>query len=480
MAAHPEKSEPAGAVFVPDWIRWFLPVGIFLFGLVHWLLVSGLAEALVNGAASLASAIAVLAAFYWRRNLYQASAWLLVGLAGISSFTGHLLWYLIDLEILVISAFWPYVSYLLTYGLLVAGLWRFGQPVESSEGALIDSLMLVVAAAVLFWAVMIQPYLGQVGLIDLLMASLYPLADLLLLAFTLKLYFLGAKRSRALLLLIAAVATLLLADLLHAYGVSSGRYERGGALDLLWYLVYALIAAAAWHPSATQKLVETSVSTHQAFIRLLVIGLVSISVPAMILLAVNSSHELVKVGALASIALFILMLFRMTFLLRRNYQQAETMEMLVRTDPLTGAANRRWLEEYLEAARAQSQETGIALSVICLDLDHFKQFNDELGHAEGDRLLVSVVSRWKQQLDQKQLLARTGGEEFVIVCPEMTLQAAESQAKNLLAVVPFQQTCSAGVTSLKQQDNFDRLLQRADQGLYRAKAAGRNQVVVVP
>lgn len=475
----PKNSKRLPEAFSHRWVGLLLPLLIVLAGFAHWLLFSGFAEAWVNSTASFVSASAVLLAYRMRRDLYQAQAWLLIGLAGMASFSGHLLWYLIELDVLTISPLWPYAAYLLTYGLLVAGLWRFGQPVESSEGAVIDSLMLVVAAAVLFWAVMIQPYLGQVDRIDLMIASIYPLADLLLLAFVLKLFFLGARRSRALLLLIYAVGIFLLADLLHAYGVSSGRYARGGSLDLLWYLVYALMAASAWHPTATQQLVETSNSTYQAFIRLLVIGLVSISVPAMILMTANSNHELVKVGALASIALFVLMLFRMTFLLYRNYQQADIMQRLARTDPLTGAANRRWLEECLTEEMRRSEETGLPLSVICLDLDHFKKYNDELGHAAGDRLLVEVASLWKQQLNQQQLLARTGGEEFVVVCPQTSLQEAESLAERLLKVIPYQQTCSAGVAVFGKEDDFDSLLQRADQGLYKSKNAGRDQVSIV-
>ncbi|SFB91068.1 diguanylate cyclase (GGDEF) domain-containing protein [Marinospirillum celere] len=442
--------------------------------LLHWYLPYGMVLAINNLFISLLSASAVFMACLLRPDLYQRKAWLLVSLAGFFSFAGHLLWHFSELKIWVASPLPIYLLYLSTYLLLVLAIWHFGRSVETTEGALIDSLMVVVAATVLFWAAMIQPFLGEVEPLHLLMASAYPVADLLLLMFTLKLFFLGVRRSLALIMLLGAITLLLMADLLHAYGVSTGWYERGGVLDLLWYGVYGLMAAAAWHPSAKDPLTDRPLSNQLAFLRLLVIGIIAIAVPASILLITPSNGGLVHIAASASIILFILMLFRMTFLLRRNQQQAAELEHLIRTDPLTGAANRRWLEEYLTVEISRSLRQGVPLALAFMDLDFFKKYNDSYGHSAGDQLLIALVANWKTALRTTDLLARTGGEEFVLVCPDTDLESVKPLLERLQQLVPDQQTCSVGVTLFQEKDTLDSLLHRADEALYRAKAEGRN------
>ncbi|MEN0038069.1 MAG: histidine kinase N-terminal 7TM domain-containing protein [Cellvibrio sp.] len=156
-------------------------------------------------------------------------------------------------------------------------------------------------------------------------------------------------------------------------------------------------------------------------------------------------------------------------------------------DPLTGLYNRRYLDELfaLELARAQRKKTSIALAL--LDLDHFKQLNDEHGHLIGDDVLKSVASYFLENVRSTDAVFRIGGEEFLLILPEADSTEAFTRLKNLcaqLATTPMQTrigeiqiTCSAGLAHWPTQgQSLDELILKADAALYSAKRAGRNCV----
>jgi diguanylate cyclase (GGDEF)-like protein len=110
----------------------------------------------------------------------------------------------------------------------------------------------------------------------------------------------------------------------------------------------------------------------------------------------------------------------------------------------TGLYNRRRLDEELERDLRRAERTGEPLSLLILDLDHFKQFNDISGHVDGDRLLKEVASRWTAELRRGDVLARFGGEEFVVLMPACPIDRAVQVADRLRALTPGRQTASAG------------------------------------
>lgn len=180
---------------------------------------------------------------------------------------------------------------------------------------------------------------------------------------------------------------------------------------------------------------------------------------------------------MASILLFVLMLFRMTLLLRHNQRQADALERLNRLDPLTGAANRRGLEERMQIELVRARRNGSSLVVAFLDLDFFKQYNDEHGHVAGDARLVELVSSWQANLRETDLLARYGGEEFVLLCPDTSEGEGVRIVERLRASVPYGQSCSAGITMCRGDETMEALLERADHALYEAKQQGRDRSV---
>jgi diguanylate cyclase (GGDEF)-like protein/PAS domain S-box-containing protein len=154
----------------------------------------------------------------------------------------------------------------------------------------------------------------------------------------------------------------------------------------------------------------------------------------------------------------------------------DRLESLARTDALTGLANRRGLEETLVAAMAAAERTEQPLSVVMLDLDHFKRFNDEHGHQAGDWLLREVAETWVRDLRPSDTLARFGGEEFVAILPACPVETAQAVADRLRALVPNGETTSAGIATWRTPESMTDLIARADAALYRAKRGGRNRV----
>lgn len=157
--------------------------------------------------------------------------------------------------------------------------------------------------------------------------------------------------------------------------------------------------------------------------------------------------------------------------------------LLATTDSLTGIANRREFSRITEAEMDRAKRYGTPLSLVMYDLDHFKRVNDTYGHDTGDDVLRAVTAVVKGNTRTVDVMARWGGEEFLVLMPQSDLAAARDAAEKLRQAIEQHRfdkagslTVSFGVTEFVPQDDLNALLKRVDDALYQAKENGRNRV----
>lgn len=166
---------------------------------------------------------------------------------------------------------------------------------------------------------------------------------------------------------------------------------------------------------------------------------------------------------------------------------AETRQLL-NEDALTGALNRRGLDQTLMREIARSQRLDTKLSLAMVDLDYFKRVNDQHGHEAGDQMLIHFSGLIKSVLRKSDALVRYGGEEFTLILPDTDARGAHfvlARLQQLMSKSPLifegrqiNTTFSAGVATLRGEENGHALLRRADEALYAAKSGGRNAIKV--
>ncbi|MFT4198217.1 MAG: GGDEF domain-containing protein [Pseudoxanthomonas sp.] len=194
----------------------------------------------------------------------------------------------------------------------------------------------------------------------------------------------------------------------------------------------------------------------------------------------DGSRDLPEVWASLDLSLWFMLNFCMLML--ASFRAAENQRLSAGLDPLTGALNRRGLDSALHEQSLPARR----LAVLELDLDRFKAVNDQYGHAAGDRVLQAFAATVRECVRHEDLFARTGGEEFWVVAPDLGAEQARQLAERIRMQVAAMHlpasdlpavTASIGVACTEGGSELDELMERADQALYAAKRAGRNRVV---
>lgn len=169
----------------------------------------------------------------------------------------------------------------------------------------------------------------------------------------------------------------------------------------------------------------------------------------------------------------------------RTRNQRDRLQEMVLHDPLTGARNRRAMNEELKIAMASHRRHSDSYGLLVMDLDHFKQINDRFGHHVGDQVLVAFVELIMRCSRKEDRLFRFGGEEFLLLLPSTEAEGLRTAAQNLLSRVANELrspggavTVSIGGAILHGGEHWESWLQRADECLYRAKSEGRNRAVI--
>lgn len=205
-------------------------------------------------------------------------------------------------------------------------------------------------------------------------------------------------------------------------------------------------------------------------------------------------HELPIPGIFLFGALFVWLTIALSLQTAADLQRIDALEAENVTDPLTKVYNRRYLDRRLEEEFARSKRYALDLSVLMLDVDHFKRVNDTYGHPAGDAVLSTLGSLLKTSFRDLDIVARYGGEEFLVICTNTAIDGAALVAERVRQLIESHQIeisdgsgasqtiqirISIGVAGLSASiGSKEELVQAADQALYRAKQEGRNRVIV--
>ncbi len=198
----------------------------------------------------------------------------------------------------------------------------------------------------------------------------------------------------------------------------------------------------------------------------------------------HTREELITLlESLAANGVAIMILSAFAQVARQTEQRAVAMEAAANTDALTQLANRRHAERVMEDEVERAERYGRPLATVLFDLDYFKNVNDAFGHEAGDRVLSEVRDLLRQRLRDSDVLARWGGEEFLLISPEMRLPEAARLAERLRRLVELHDfgtggslTASFGVAERREGETAAELVRRADEAMYAAKRDGRNTV----
>jgi diguanylate cyclase (GGDEF)-like protein len=223
-----------------------------------------------------------------------------------------------------------------------------------------------------------------------------------------------------------------------------------------------------------------------------VIGAISITIPMPQLIRETEQTRLVLLLAAVLVSgVIVLATYFLTWQLAIRLDRTQrNLERQATTDELTGLRNRRETMRRLAEEFQRADRLGEPLSLLMIDVDHFKLINDRYGHPVGDQVLASVAVRMQEALRSYDILGRVGGEEFMVISPEVDRDEGISLAERLRTVIsgaPFQAgneeilvTISIGIASRSERETeTGSLLQRADAALYRAKDEGRDRVVAL-
>jgi len=427
----------------------------------------------------------------------ERTAWRIVGVALLSYAAGDALWAYYE----IVRGIDPFpsaadIGYLLFYPILMLGLLTFPFAPQTKRSQIrfwLDAATVLLGAVMVIWYFMLGPIaLSQVtDTVTTVLTSAYPVGDLVLVFGVAAMLLRQPERSgrRALEIFAAGTASFLIADIAFGYRDLQGIYEAGDWPDAFWMLAWCLFAASTLYQSwqASHKAVgerwpsEDMQSTSPLPYVALVLGYA--------LLFVSGGHATpYPLGGLlyGAIAITAFVLVRQLTTIGENVRLMSVLRDLAATDGLTGLLNRRGFLAMAEREFARYQRYKHPLSAIMVDVDNLKDINDRHGHKAGDEALQAISEQFRRGLRKVDLAGRYGGDELAILLPETDRQGAWGVAQRMLGAVSEQTlafgehllkvTMSAGIATAEGTQTVTALLHRADQALYEAKQAGRNQI----
>ena len=410
--------------------------------------------------------------------------WAFIGLASLSNCIAEILWFYYSQQGLNPYPSMADVFYLLFYPLLLAGVLSLPYlPSKPGQRLMIglDMSIVMLVGGMLIWTYILGPVIDQhdTGLPGLISLA-YPLGDFLILAGMVSLIqreLDKVGRTELVFLTMSMIATAL-ADILFAVVQNEGTDIPMVFMNPLWLLSsWAILMAAGWqilHPT-------TDASTDQYnFLPLLRNYLVYLAPMLGLLLAFSGLANFIRLDhrLIGTILLTIILLFliytRQAFILHENRQLYQKMESLAVTDALTTLYNRHSFNETIYREINRTIRHGHDLSLLIIDVDDFKIYNDTHGHLKGDQMLHDISLAIKDCTRKTDFLARYGGDEFVLILPETNLEDARRVSAKIERIVRDRfsmdnLSVSLGLALYKTGMNEQALVGEADANLYQQK-----------
>ncbi len=425
------------------------------------------------------------------------TAWRLVSIALLLWVGGETAWMYLEV-VRDTSPFpsWADALYLAFYPVMFAGMLRM--PVRRTArhdriALALDVATVMLATLMLVWYLVVEPTVSSTqpsGLSELLSLA-YPAGDLILVLGVTRVLLrrVPGESGAPFFALAGSLTVLAVADILYAHLELTGTYGPGTAPDALWMIAMTGIAVAAalqyGRPAPRLSSIDANAGG-----RVSKLPYVAVLVGSMLVLyeTYTDASSAVTALVLGASGLTGLVVWRQLTVMNENARLVSRLDRLANTDPLTGLPNRRQFVDVANRVLTRAGQSGEPVSLIMLDVDHFKRVNDAHGHAVGDEVLELVSRRGTEVLRPTDLLARYAGDEFVILLPGTGASAANDVARRIgdrIASADFHVsagdvpvTVSMGVATTFGDETMPELLRLADEALYQAKAGGRNQFVL--
>ena len=361
------------------------------------------------------------------------------------------------------------------------------------RGVLADGAIVALGTWLLVWVSLVRPAIttGRDDVWSVVFHSAYQPISSIVVFLLILLLFSDTERTRAVWCISIAIVMTLSADLLQA--LAEARHIRPlsdmqRSLDLV---AYGFVFAALLEPSVRALSERQPIGPHRPMFGRIIATTGALVVP-MIVIAATVPRGRLDI-AIRTVSVGLLSLFataRVVHAVRANRTAQEDLLRSAQTDPLTGLPNRGLLLEHVNATLSDAWRGSAHPTLFFIDLDRFKNINDSLGHAAGDRVLCTVADRLRRAVPERALVARISGDEYVVLDPASpSLGAAMSLAERLLnefreplplAAGDVFISASIGVARSEPQSyrDADLLLRHADTAMYQAKDAGRNCVAL--
>jgi diguanylate cyclase (GGDEF)-like protein len=410
-------------------------------------------------------------------------AWRFIAIAYVCQLVAQTSWFIED--VVLHSTRYPAVAdycFLTVIPFMFTGLLLMPGPPRSRTDRIklaLDSLIVGASAFMVLWYLVLGPIFAHPGatVAGLAYAAAMPVGDLLLvLALASLLLRTSTASSSTVRLLAGAVATFVVADVSYGYIQLNSSFAGGTWLDLFWLSGNYLLVLAAYHGCR-----ETGATVRPRRSWLDWLPYVAIGLAYALLLVIARGYGIYPLGGMVfgAVMLTSVVVARQMFALRENRR-------LACTDALTGLANRILVTERLAQLTARPVREGRHSAVLLIDLDRFKPINDAYGHDAGDAVLTAVAQAMRSVIRPGDTAGRTGGDEFVVLLPDLpdraaALSVAERLIEALRAPVIFGEHLLVAQASIgvairdHETTDGDLLMQRADVAMYAAKRAGRSQ-----